>query len=176
MFKLKRIEVILNLSYYCPNIWYRFLLCFLCLCEWLYVSQKLTYKINVSINILKNALCILTIWCCFLFFAIQLIDAKGRLYPVTYIYSDNTSHIKIQLQCYIIYIKEFSQEHSIILDNFSAHLNFEYGSCIFFLLVMQIDFENDDVCKNLNFNCFLFVFGNIQNYYDIIFATIFNWS
>lgn len=42
------------------------------------------------------------------FFAIQLNYAKGRLYPVTYTYSDNTSHIKIQLQCYIIYIKEFS--------------------------------------------------------------------
>lgn len=40
--------------------------------------------------------------------AIQLKNAKGRLYPITYTYSDNTSHIKIQLRCYFIYIKEFS--------------------------------------------------------------------
>lgn len=39
---------------------------------------------------------------------IQLNNAKGRLYPITNTYSDNTSHIKIKLRCYFIYIKEFS--------------------------------------------------------------------
>lgn len=39
--------------------------------------------------------------------AIHLNDAKGRIYPITYNYSDNTSHNKIQTQYYISSINYF---------------------------------------------------------------------
>lgn len=39
--------------------------------------------------------------------AIHLNDAKGRIYPITYNYSDNTSHNKIQTQYYISFINYF---------------------------------------------------------------------
>lgn len=72
--------------------------------------------------------------------AIHLNDAKGRLYPITYNYSDNTSHNNIHITFHLS-IFFLGAEYNI--DNSSADLEFQYD----FFTLMQIYYENDVLTK-----------------------------